>query len=279
MALFSVFGNPIGHSVSPQIHQAFAQQTGITLRYTRSLVSLGGFRHAVARFFREGGGGANVTLPFKEHAFALATHVTQRAERAGAVNTLVPLGYGQLLGDNTDGIGLVHDLTQNLKQTLAGRTVVLLGAGGAARGVIDPLLAAGVEQLVLANRTVAKAEAIVADFNQPKLTAHALAQLEVPAGALVINATSSSLAGADLAIAREQLAAAGCVYDMMYAAQPTRFMQQAMSAGVTDVYDGLGMLVEQAAVAFKLWHTEASLNTGVVINQLRAKLREKLCEK
>lgn len=153
MAIYTVFGNPIAHSLSPQIHQAFAQQSGVELNYTRSLTSQARFRRAVAEFFRHGGAGANVTVPFKQQAFELVTYVTARAQQAGAVNTLVPLGYGQLLGDNTDGIGLVRDLQRNLGQTLANRDVVILGAGGAARGIIAPLLEQEPSSLIIANRT------------------------------------------------------------------------------------------------------------------------------
>ncbi|WP_339879535.1 shikimate dehydrogenase [Pseudidiomarina gelatinasegens] len=270
MALFTVFGNPISHSLSPQIHLAFAKQLGLELNYTRSLTSVSRFRRAVAQFFREGGAGANVTVPFKEEAYELVTHVTARAKQAGAVNTLVPLGYGQLLGDNTDGIGLVRDLTQNLKQAIAQRDIVLLGAGGAARGVVGPLLAEGPRQLIIANRTLEKANAIVEVFNHRTLVAARLNEVVIPSGALVINATSASLAHQTVAVAAEQLGQAGAVYDMMYGAEPTVFMQQARQAGVAKISDGLGMLVEQAGVAFRLWHEGAELNTQAVLGELRA---------
>ncbi|WP_417659311.1 shikimate dehydrogenase [Pseudidiomarina sp.] len=270
MALFTVFGNPISHSLSPQIHLAFAKQVGVKLNYTRSLTSVSRFRRAVAQFFREGGAGANITLPFKEEAYELATHVTARAQQAGAVNTFVPLGLGQLLGDNTDGIGLVRDLTQNLKQTIAQRDIVLLGAGGAARGVVGNLLAESPRQLIIANRTHEKANAIVEAFKHKALVAAPLNELVIPQDALVINATSASLANQTVAIASEQLGRAGAVYDMMYGAEPTAFMQQAQKAGVAEVFDGLGMLVEQAGVAFKLWHEGVELNTQAVLRELRA---------
>lgn len=272
MAIFTVFGNPIAHSLSPQIHQAFAQQCGEALNYTRSLTSVVGFRRAVAEFFRQGGAGANVTVPFKQQAFELVTYVTARAQQAGAVNTLVPLGYGQLLGDNTDGIGLVRDLQHNLGQTLTNRDVVILGAGGAARGVIGPLLDQQPNSLIVANRTEKKAQILVEQFANSTLQACRFHQLTIPVGALVINATSASLAGEQLPIATTELAHATCAYDMVYGAQPTAFMQQAKQADVAVINDGLGMLVEQAAAAFQMWHEGAELDTQKVIQDLRKRL-------
>ncbi|MDX1706456.1 shikimate dehydrogenase, partial [Pseudidiomarina sp.] len=163
MALFTVFGNPVGHSLSPQIHAAFADQFGLTNSYTRTLCTPTQFASDVARFFRKGGAGANVTLPFKEAAIHVATHLSERAHEAGAVNTLVPLGQGQILGDNTDGLGLVRDL-QNAGVDVPGLQVILLGAGGAARGVLPALKQAGVAQITLVNRTKARAEQIASDF-------------------------------------------------------------------------------------------------------------------
>lgn len=266
---FTVFGNPISHSLSPQIHVAFAKQHHLDIRYTRSLTSPGQFRRAVRDFFYSGGAGANVTVPFKEQAYQLVTHLSERAAIAGAVNTLVPLGYGQLLGDNTDGIGLLHDLRHNLKENLTGRQIVIVGAGGAARGAVYPLLQAGAEHITIANRTVQKAQDLSALFADNRVSACGLSELKVVKGALVINATSASLSGASLALSAAQLSQASSAYDMMYSEQPTAFMQQATAAGVQAVYDGLGMLVEQAAVAFRLWHNVVELDTQAVIRQLR----------
>ncbi|OZB05847.1 MAG: shikimate dehydrogenase [Idiomarina sp. 34-48-12] len=274
MAIFTVFGNPVAHSLSPQIHQAFAQQIGVELNYTRSLTSVSRFRRTVAEFFRTGGVGANVTVPFKQQAFDLVTYVTTRAQQAGAVNTLVPLGYGQLLGDNTDGIGLVRDLQTNLQQKLTNRDVIILGAGGAARGVIAPLIEQGVASLTIANRTIEKANLLVEQFAQPSLHACRFDQLTIPTGALVINATSASLSGQKLPLKTNELAHAECAYDMMYGAQPTAFMQQAQQAGITAVHDGLGMLVEQAGAAFQMWHEGAELDTLKVIQKLRESIGE-----
>ncbi|CUA87470.1 shikimate dehydrogenase [Pseudidiomarina woesei] len=276
MAFFTVFGNPVAHSLSPQIHDAFAAQHGLGILYTRSLTSAGQFRRAVSDFFYCGGAGANVTVPFKQAAYELATHLTARAAKARAVNTLIPLGLGQLLGDNTDGIGLITDLQVNCHQQLNQRQVVLLGAGGAARGALYALLEQPVASITIVNRTTARAEQLAQDSQDSRVTACTFDALAIPKGALVINATSISLtdksAAALLPIAAAELGKADCAYDMMYGAEPTVFMQQAQNAGVNNVFDGLGMLVEQAAVAFKLWHDLQQVNTQQVIEQLRAQL-------
>ena len=268
MALFTVFGNPIAHSLSPAIHQAFAAQAGITLRYTRSLTSTAQFRRAVATFFHQGGAGANVTAPFKQQAFALVNQLTPRAQLAGAVNTLVPLGQGQLLGDNTDGVGLVHALQHHCQQLLTQRVIVICGAGGATRGVLGPLLAQQVDHIVIANRTLSRAQELVAAVRDARVQAVTYEQLRIPVGALVIQATSTD----HLPLTDEQLASAAAWYDMRYGAQPTFMMQRAQQAGVPQVYDGLSMLVEQAAVAFQLWHPDIELDTEPVLTQLRAQL-------
>lgn len=272
MSLFTVFGNPIAHSLSPAIHQCFAEQAGLSLSYTRSLVAPHRFARSVAQFFRQGGAGANVTVPFKQQAYQLATHVTERAALAGAVNTLLPLSCGQLLGDNTDGMGLVQDLSRHLKLDLQQCELVIIGAGGAVRGALQPLLDAGVQRILIANRSLAKAEELAQSYRPQPVHAVALEQLQVPSQAVVINATSLSLFDQPLPIEPQQLEKASCAYDMVYAAQPTAFMRQATAAGVPQVEDGLGMLVEQAAIAFKLWHDLDDLNTEAVRTEIRARL-------
>ncbi|TCS71319.1 shikimate dehydrogenase [Sulfuritortus calidifontis] len=248
---YAVFGNPITHSKSPRIHAEFARQTGQDLSYEAILAPLDGFPAAVAAFRATGGRGANVTVPFKEQAFELASRRTERAEAAGAVNTLKFEGQ-EILGDNTDGAGLVADLTRNLGLDLAGRRILLLGAGGAARGVILPLLGAMPASLFIANRTADKAL---------DLARRLAAAGPVEGGGfdalpgrqfdLVINATAASLAGELPPLPNDVFAPGALAYDMMYG-QDTPFLAFARARGAR-VADGLGMLVEQAAEAFYLW--------------------------
>ena len=249
---YCVIGNPIAHSKSPDIHAAFARQTGHDLVYERCLAPLDGFAATVAQLAAAGYRGANVTVPFKLDAAALAGTLTARAQAAGAVNTLV-FDNGAMLGDNTDGAGLVRDISANAGVAIGGKRVLLLGAGGAARGAMLPLLAEGPRELVIANRTRAGADALVARFGAPgrQLSACEFADLDGPFD-LVVNATSASLAG-ELPPLPPQIFAAGTLaLDMMYGNQPTLFMAFAAGRGAT-TRDGLGMLVEQAAEAFALW--------------------------
>ncbi len=254
---YCVFGNPVAHSKSPAIHAAFARQTGQDLRYDAILAPLDGFAAAVAGFVAAGGRGANVTVPFKEEAFRLSTRRTARAELAGAVNTL-SFDDGEVIGDNTDGAGLVRDLVDNLGYVPAGRRVLLLGAGGAARGVLGPLLETGPARLVVVNRTAARAHELASRFAEHFAARDTLAgsgydALDGSAFDLVINATSASLGG-DLPALPDGLFAAGSLaYDMMYGQGDTPFMAFARTQGAARVADGLGMLVEQAAEAFFVW--------------------------
>lgn len=252
---YVVFGNPVAHSLSPGVHAAFAAQTGQDLRYDRHWVPLGEFARAAAEFFAGGGRGGNVTVPFKEDAFRFAGRLSARARRAGAVNTLALESDGQVLGDNTDGIGLVRDLTANLGWVIAGRRVLVLGAGGAARGVLAPLLAEQPAQLLIANRTVDKAEHLAQEFaDLGRVAAGGFADLAgVEPFDLVINATSASLVGALPPLPEGLLAAGANAYDMMYGAEPTLFLNWAQGQGAGALADGLGMLVEQAAEAFSIW--------------------------
>lgn len=253
MDRYGVFGNPIGHSKSPLIHRLFAQQTGQTLSYEALLAPLDDFP-AFARHFFSTGKGANVTVPFKEEAFALADSLSERARRAGAVNTLQRLPDGSLLGDNTDGAGLVRDLRVNAGVSLAGRRILLLGAGGAVRGVLEPLLAEKPAMLVLANRTVEKAEQLSRAFSDlGEIYPSGFDWLEEPVD-LIINGTSASLSGELPPIAGSLVRPGHTVcYDMMYGKEPTAFCRWAEAQGAARALDGLGMLVEQAAEAFQLW--------------------------
>ncbi len=251
--LYCVFGNPIAHSKSPAIHAAFAQQTGQDLHYEARLAPIDDFAGALASFRADGGRGANVTVPFKEEAYRLCSRLTPRAAREAAVNTLC-LSDGELLGDNTDGAGLVSDLTGRLAVDLAGQRILLLGAGGAARGVIAPLLARSPALLGIANRSADKAVALAEVFaDLGAVQALGFSELAGTRWDIVINATSASLAGATLPLPPGLLAPGALAYDMMYGAADTPFMAQARLLGAAQVADGLGMLVEQAAEAFALW--------------------------
>jgi shikimate dehydrogenase len=248
---YAVFGNPIDHSKSPFIHQQFAAAMGEPLQYDAILAPLDGFADSWHSFVRSGGKGANVTVPFKQQAFQLADRLSDRARQAGAVNTLFIDSHGRLCGDNTDGSGLIADL-KRLGIALDSSVVLLLGAGGAGRGVIGPLLDAGVRQLVLANRTVSKAQLIASSFDNRVIACgyDQIPQLEYQ---LVINATSSGLTGERPAIAPLHLRHCLLAYDMLYGAIPTPFLQWAKREGVPQQADGLGLLVAQAAEAFFIW--------------------------
>ena len=250
--LYCVIGNPIAHSKSPQIHAAYARQTGQDLAYERCLAPLDGFEATVRRLVAEGYRGANVTLPFKLEAARLATRLAPRALAAGAVNTLV-FDHGEIVGDNTDGPGLVADIVRNAGVPLADKRILLLGAGGAARGALLPLLMENPRQIVIANRTLATADKLVADFaaHAERLAVSAFADVEGSFD-VIINATSASLAADVPPVPAAVFGPGVLALDMMYGAQPTVFMAFAASHGAA-VRDGLGMLVEQAAEAFLLW--------------------------
>ena len=265
---YCVIGNPIAHSRSPEIHAAFAAQTGQVLTYERCLAPLDAFADTVRALVAQGYKGGNVTVPFKLEAATIATSLTERARAAGAVNTL-SFKDGAIVGDNTDGAGLVNDITRNAGVPVAGKRVLLLGAGGAARGVILPLLEQRPAELVIANRTRATADALVTEFGSPLLRACEFAQLVRPFD-IVINATSASLAGDLPPIPAETFCQETLALDMMYGKQPTVFMQFASRHGAT-VRDGLGMLVEQAAEAFTVWRGVRP-ETPAVLGQLRNSL-------
>lgn len=247
---YAVFGNPIEHSRSPLIHQQFAQQEGVEIVYERILVDLGAFAAAARRFFDAGGCGANVTVPFKTDAFGWVDEHSERAARAGAVNTLIPLPEGRFRGDNTDGIGLTSDLTERLSVTLRGKRILLLGAGGAVRGVLQPLLAQAPATLAVANRTVEKAQQLAQDFGIEALGLH---ELEHQHFDIVINGTSGSLKGEIPAVPSTIFAQAEWAYDMVYGKEPTAFLRFAQENGAANIADGLGMLVAQAAHSYYQW--------------------------
>lgn len=271
MDRYGVFGNPIGHSKSPLIHRLFAEQTAQQLSYEALLAPLEDFEGYARAFFAEGLG-ANVTVPFKEQAFALADSLSERARRAGAVNTLKKLDDGSLLGDNTDGAGLVRDLTVNAGIELRGKRILLLGAGGAVRGILEPFLAEQPQTLVIANRTVDKAEQLARQFaDLGPVVASGFDWIDAPVD-LIVNGTSASLAGELPPIAASLIQPGHtCCYDMMYGAGPTAFNRWAAEQGAARTLDGLGMLVEQAVEAFHLWRGVRP-DSAPVLAELRRQL-------
>ena len=249
---YAVFGHPVAHSRSPWIHARFAALTGQSLSYGARDVPPGGFDAALAEFLAEGGKGLNITVPHKLAAFAAAERLTPRARRAGAVNTLAVQGAG-LLGDNTDGAGLLRDLQDNLGVVVAARRVLLIGAGGAARGALPALLDARPRELLIANRDAGKAVALATAFAaEGPVTGTGLEAARGPFE-LVINATSASLSDAVPALPGDAVGPATFCYDMAYGSAPTAFMRWATERGAAGVADGIGMLVEQAAESFALW--------------------------
>lgn len=271
---YAVMGCPVAHSQSPFIHAQFAAQTGQDLTYEPIHVEVGDLARALAEFRRAGGKGLNITLPFKQQAHALACQSTRRAERAGAVNTISFGAHGEVLGDNTDGIGLVRDLVDNHGVRIRGARVLLLGAGGAARGVLGPLIDAAPERVVIANRTHPRARELVARFESSLLTAQGFAELTGRPFDIVINATSASLDSDVPPIAPSVLTGHTCCYDMMYGVELTPFLRWSRNNGTGDAVDGLGMLVEQAAESFHVWRGVRP-QTGPVLAAVRRHLKTK----
>ena len=256
MDLYCVMGNPVEHSRSPWIHARFAELTGQTLHYGKRQIALDGFDTAVRDFIQEGGCGCNITVPFKFEAAALATHTSERALLAQASNVLT-FKDGGILADNTDGAGLVNDIQRNAGFDLKGRRVLLIGAGGAAAGVVGPLLLAQPASLTVANRSRGKADELVARhaalalLQKTELLTHDLQGLEGDFD-VIINATASSLNGGGVPVAASTLKPGALAYDMMYGPAAQGFMTWAREHGA-QARDGLGMLVEQAAEAFLIW--------------------------
>ena len=259
---YAVFGNPIAHSQSPQIQRQFAEQTQQSMEYRKQLVEREDFAEAADTFFANGGQGLNITTPFKQDAFDYSSNyahsTTERARCAGAVNTLAKQPDGTVLGDNTDGVGMVTDIVHNLGWEICHKRVLILGAGGAVRGVLEPLLAEQPQHIVIANRTVEKALQLAKQFaEQGYLLGCGLDSLHGQSFDLIINATSAQLQGQlpqlpDSLIATDNPDQQIACYDMMYGAKPTDFVVWAQQRGAL-ASDGLGMLVEQAAESFALW--------------------------
>jgi len=276
---YAVFGNPVAHSRSPEIHAAFAQQTVQDLSYEKIEAPLDGFEKALYEFRSQGGKGCNITLPFKHDAYTACDELSKRAQRAGAVNTILfregdRLFGDTVFGDNTDGIGLVRDLTHNLGISLAEKRILVLGASGAARGALQPLLDEEPSALFITNRTAVKAQELAQEFHDypenkdTDLAGGGFADIPTEPFGVIINATSASVSGEVPDIPASVIGGQSCCYDMYYAQQATAFMVWAESNHASQIHDGLGMLVEQAAASFESWRGVRP-DTGPVIKQFR----------
>lgn len=268
---YAVFGFPIKHSKSPRIHTLFAEQTGQDLQYRAEAVPAENFAQIASAFFQHGGKGLNCTVPLKELAWQFAAVKTERAERAKAVNTLALQADGSILGDNTDGCGLVRDLMQNHAVFLNDLRILVLGAGGASRGILAPILKASPQCLVIANRTVEKAQQLAAEFtDMGKVSGCGFADLShEPAFDLILNATSASLTDELPPLPDDLLVPQGVCYDLAYSNKPTAFVRWGLEHDAAKSVDGLGMLVEQAAEAFLIWRGVLP-NTAPVLKLLNA---------
>ncbi len=270
MDQYAVIGYPIKHSLSPLIHTLFAEQLGETITYTAIESPVDGFQDTLSRFRKQGGCGVNVTVPFKLEAFQLADQISELAERAKAVNTLC-WQDDQLVGYNTDGIGLLADLTQHQGLNLQGKRILVLGAGGAVRGILAPLLAEAPFEVAIANRTQRKAEALVEEFFELGPVRYQLPSSRTVPFDVIINGTSSSLTDDRPFCDPSWFNADTFVYDMMYGAKLPSFLAWVKAQGVLNVADGLGMLVEQAASAYEIWRGKRP-ETASVLAHVRASL-------
>ncbi|PSJ79305.1 shikimate dehydrogenase [Neisseria iguanae] len=247
---YAVFGNPVQHSKSPQIHQEFAKQENVAIDYDRIYAEIGGFDAAAAAFFTAGGLGANVTVPFKRDAFNFVDEHSERALAAGAVNTIIPLGNGKFRGDNSDGVGMVNDIIREQGVPLVGKRVLLIGAGGAVRGVIPVLQSHQPAEIVITNRTCAKAEEVASCFG---ICAVVMNELPENHFDIIINGTSGGLGGELPDIAPAVFGRCALAYDMVYGKDSELFLKFAAESGARQTSDGLGMLVGQAAFSYQLW--------------------------
>jgi shikimate dehydrogenase len=272
---FAVMGNPVAHSKSPQIHSLFARQLDISMSYERIQVDVGGFDQAVSHFTAHGGAGLNITVPFKVEAWKLCqkgnNELSARAEQAEAVNTLKFRADNTVYGDNTDGAGIVADIENNIGLSLANSRVLIVGAGGAVRGILGPIIEREPSVITIANRTSSKASELVDRFSGSCNTSLQSSALEEDGDGeydLIINGTAASLDNSLPGLPENCLSSETVIYDMMYSQQPTIFMQWALSNGAKQAYDGLGMLVEQAAESFYQWHGMRP-QTAAVIEAIR----------
>jgi len=265
---YAVIGNPISHSKSPIIHTAFARQTDQTMRYEAILAPINEFQETVTAFQQQNGKGINVTVPFKLEAYEFSTRLTERAELAQAVNTL-QFKDNEIVGDNTDGAGLVRDIEMNLGISLHSKRILLMGAGGAARGVILPILKQNPAILAIANRTPQKAQLLQQQFTtHGELVSGNYMDLSGENFDIIINATSASLHDKLPELPQNLFARESLAYDMMYSHEPTRFLAFAEQNGASFLADGIGMLVEQAAESFFLWRGIRP-QTAPIIAQLK----------
>ncbi len=270
---YAVMGNPIHHSKSPQIHSEFAKQTQQDLIYSAMLVPIDSFESVAKDFFQNNGKGLNITVPFKEQAFQMADELTLRAQTAQAVNTLMLQADGSVLGDNTDGAGLVGDLITNHQVVLKDKRILVIGAGGAVRGILQPFLNEQPSSITVVNRTVEKAKVLASSFSEfGNISACEFNQLD-EAFDVIINGTSASLSGELPPLPDCVVGTHTAVYDMMYGKEPTTFLKWAQNLGASKTLDGLGMLVGQAAVSFMLWRKQQPDSQKVLLD-MRKQLQE-----
>ena len=268
---YAVVGNPVAHSLSPRIHAEFARATGESLQYQAIEIAADAFAAGIAELQQQKFLGLNVTVPFKREAWELCNSLSSRARIAGAVNTLCLQSDGTIHGDNTDGVGLVRDLVNNLKIEIKQRNILILGAGGAVRGVLEPLLALSPARITVANRNVDKARALALDFTSVgKIEVLAYDQIKPGGYHLIINATAAGLDNQIPPVSTAVLEGTGVCYDMMYNLKaPTAFVEWSIANGMKRSHDGLGMLVEQAAEAFHLWRGVRPA-TSLLLSSLRS---------
>lgn len=274
---YAVFGNPIAHSKSPQLQMQFAKQTGEAIEYTAQLVDENQFIDAANTFFNEGGKGLNVTVPFKEDAFNYAQTLTPRAQLAGAVNTLINTSNKQIVGDNTDGAGIVDDIKNNLNWAIKNKNLLIVGAGGAVRGVLEPLIQEQPASITIVNRTESKAQTLCELFSPLFQHIHASSFDTLKnhsAFDLIINGTSASLSGELPPLTASVINQNTACYDMMYGAEKTPFLMWAEQQGAKKIADGLGMLVCQGAESFLQWRG-VKPDTAPVIQAVREQLLNK----
>jgi len=266
---YCVMGNPVAHSKSPQIHAAFAEQTRQNIFYQAIQVDDGKFKAALKEFQAQGGKGSNVTVPFKGEAWEVSDNRSNRAERALAVNTISFDDAENIIGDNTDGVGLIRDLTVNHGISIKGKDILILGAGGAVRGILDPLFDEQPNKVINANRTVSRAEKLADTFSdRGDISGCGYDELAGRSFDIIINGTSASLQGEVPPLPENLLNDNACCYDMMYSTSDTPFVSWAKTHGATNATDGLGMLVEQAAESFFIWRGVRP-ETNQVIDALR----------